>query len=371
MKKYKVLILSPFPPPFGGIASYADNLFKGLVEQKINVEKFDLSRFDHLRFSNPDQKRNYIRILNPRNFLFISLIILDYFLFIIKILFKKNLVIHIHTSSFFGWWRSALFVAIARLFGKKTILHVHNAIDRFYINESGKVGKFLIRLSLRLPDEIISLSDGIKKLLSSLTDVQITPIYNGVDTKKFLNQKEYSKPYKMLFAGFVGQAKGVGDIMKALKKANLSKKDILLTIMGGGDIDEMKQLRNKLGLDGQVKFTGRISEDEKIAIFKSHHIFTLPSYGEGQPISILEGMASGMAILSTNVGSIPEIIKKENGKIVNPGDIDELARAITMFTFKSDLSDYGKINEKKAINKFSFSRVIRDNINIYQRCSSS
>jgi len=53
-------------------------------------------------------------------------------------------------------------------------------------------------------------------------------------------------------------------------------------------------------------------------------IFVLPSYAEGLPIAILEAMAAGNAIVSTSVGSIPEVITEKRGRIVKPGDPDAL-----------------------------------------------
>lgn len=366
MKNYKVLLVSPFPPLYGGIASYSENLYQGLLKNQVKVNKYDTSKYDHLRFHNPDKKRNYLRIIHPGNFLFIFLIMFDFVIFTCRILLIKNVIVHVHTSSFFGWWRSAFYILLAKIVGKKTILHVHNAIDRFYLEESGRLGKFLIRVSLGIPHHIVSLSHGIKDLLVDLTDNPITPIYNGVNIEQFQSEKDYTKPYKMLFAGFVGQQKGVPDLLKALKRSGLSSEEIQLTLIGSGDIEEMKELTDELELNDQVIFTGRVSEEEKIRLFKKHHIFALPSHGEGQPISILEGMASGMAILSTKVGSIPEVIKDENGILVHPGDIAKISEAIIQLVSKTDVKTMGKINRNKACEMFSFARVIKDNISVYE-----
>lgn len=366
MKNYSVILVSPFPPPYGGIASYSENLYNGLIEKNIDVTIYDTSRFDHLRLYNPDKKRNYFRIFNPLNFLFILALFVDYFYFISRIIFKRNLIVHIHTSSFFGWWRSVIYAIISKLLRKKTIFHVHNAIDRFYVEESGVLGKLLIKTSLRIPDSIISLSHGIKTLLADITKKPIKPIYNGIDINQFRPTKKYIKPYKILFAGFVGPQKGVPDLLKALKKTMLDSNDIHLTVMGVGDLLDMKELVNSLEISDMVTFTGRVSEREKTKLFNSHHIFALPSYGEGQPISILEGMASQMAILSTNVGSIPEIIKKENGILVDPGDIEELSKAILRLVRKEDLEKIGKTNREIALRTFSFKRVVSDNISNYK-----
>jgi len=369
MKNYSVLLVSPFPPPFGGIASYSENLYHGLLEKDIRIEKYNTSKFDHLRIYNPDKKRNYIRIFYPGNLFFLFLTTFDFVLFFFRIIFKKKLIVHVHTSSFFGWWRSALYILIAKIVGKKTILHVHNAIDRFYLEESGRLGKFLIRVSLRIPDHLVSLSHEIRNLLIELTGKLVTPIYNGVNVEQFQSEKDYTKPYKMLFAGFVGLEKGVPDLLSALKQSGLSSEEIQLTVMGSGDIEEMRGLTRKLELDSQVTFTGRVSEEEKTILFKTHHLFSLPSHGEGQPISILEGMASGMAILSTKVGSIPEVVKVENGIIVDPGDIVQLSKAMIQLVSKTDVETMGQVNRKKASEMFTFDRVIKDNISVYEEVS--
>ena len=366
MKKYSVILVSPFPPPYGGIASYSENLYNGLLDKNIDTIIYDTSRFDHFRIYNPDKKRNYLRIVNPLNFVFILALIIDYFYFFLKIVLRKNLIVHIHTSSFFGWWRSMIYAMISKLLRKKTILHVHNAIDRFYFKESGVFGKFLIRISLKIPDGIISLSHGIKKLLSDITARPIKPIYNGIYIEQFSPVKKYIKPYKILFAGFVGPHKGVPDLLKALKRTKLGSKNVHLTIMGIGDLAEMKKLADSIEVRNMVTFTGRVNEEEKIRLFNSHHIFVLPSYGEGQPIAILEGMASQMAIISTKVGSIPEIIKKENGILIDPGNIEELSNAILTLVRSENLKKIGEKNREIASNTFSFDRVVNDNISNYE-----
>ena len=64
------------------------------MARNIRVEKYNTSRFDQYRFHNPDKKRNYIRIIHPKNILFLSLIIFDYILFIFSIILKRNLIVN-------------------------------------------------------------------------------------------------------------------------------------------------------------------------------------------------------------------------------------------------------------------------------------
>lgn len=365
-KKIRVMIVAPFPPPFGGIASFAVNLVSGLSNTDIQCIKYNTMRYEKLRFHNPDRKRNYLRIIDLRNIFFLIINILDFIPFSYSLIKERIDIVHIHTSSFWGWWRSTTYITISRFFCKKTILHIHNAIDRFYGQESNKFEQYLIRSSLKIPHRIITLSHGIKEFVSQLTSTPISVIYNGVDLEKFSNKKDYSKTIKILFAGFVGSQKGVSDLLQAFNKARMKEKRFLLTIMGNGDIEEMKSFTSKLNLNQFVEFTGRVNEEIKMKLFNSHHILALPSYGEGQPISILEGMASGMSILSTKVGSIPEIVEDSvNGFLLEPGDIKGLAENILRLNNIKLLKSINKINREKVKLKFEFENVIQNNIKLY------
>ena len=67
----------------------------------------------------------------------------------------------------------------------------------------------------------------------------------------------------MLFAGFVGPQKGVPDLLEALRDTKLDSSEIQLTVMGDGDLIDMREFANSIGIDDMVTFTGRVSEQEK------------------------------------------------------------------------------------------------------------
>jgi glycosyltransferase involved in cell wall biosynthesis len=298
--------------------------------------------------------------------LFLLAALFDFVRFFGFVMVRPRLIVHVHTSSYLGWWRSALYILISRVLGKRTVLHVHNAIDRFYFQDSGRLGRFLIRRSLRLPDYLITLSDGIKALISDLTPKPIRPIYNGVEVDEFEGSKVYDRPLRILFAGFVGPRKGVPDLLKAIKESGLGSDQIALTIMGAGEVEAMERLAAELGIGDRVRLTGRVSEEEKRGLLRSHHVLALPSHGEGQPIAILEGLASGMAVLSTRVGSIPEVISRENGILVAPGDVGGLAMAVRELYGSIDIQEMGRRNRDYAERCFRFSRVVNDNQEVYR-----
>jgi glycosyltransferase involved in cell wall biosynthesis len=368
MKKYSILLVSPFPPPFGGIARYSEDLYAGFIKAGLTVKKYNTARYERWRLHNADKKRNYIRVFQFRNIFFLLAVFFDFIPFSFTLLFRSINIVHVHTSSYWGWWRSILYIIIARICKVKTILHIHNAIDRFYFEESGKIGKYFISRSLQIPDHLVTLSEGIKKIVATITTTPITPIYNGIEVGQFQNHKVYKKPFKILFAGFVGTQKGVPDLLNGLRKSGLTPEEIALTVMGAGDIEDMKRMAEKLGIQQYVRFTGRVSEEEKISLYRSHHIFALPSYGEGQPLSILEGMAAGMAVISTPVGSIPEVIQDgQNGYLIQPGDVEGIGQIFHRLMDSKLLETMGNRNRETAREKYAFSRVVGDNISVYKK----
>ena len=93
----------------------------------------------------------------------------------------------------------------------------------------------------------------------------------------------------------------------------------------------------------------------------------LPSYNEGLPMSVLEGMASGKAIISTNVGAIPEVIQEDNGILIQPGDIHALADALMKCS-----SDINMLSHMSAANikKLTDNSVCERCMKICKNCTA-
>ena len=84
------------------------------------------------------------------------------------------------------------------------------------------------------------------------------------------------------------------------------------TIVGDGDIEEIKALIKKLNISDRVKVTGWLSREDSQGLLIKSDILVLPSYAENLPLSVIEGMAFGLSIITTPVGATPEIINNNN-----------------------------------------------------------
>ena len=133
-----------------------------------------------------------------------------------------------------------------------------------------------------------------------------------------------------IFLGNINEPKGIFDLLAAIAshKEELRGK-FFLHIGGKGEENRLMNIIAENGLGDIVCYDGWVAGERKASLMSMANIYILPSYAEGLPISILEAMTYGMAIISTPVGGIPEIVRQnENGILIAPGDTEALSNAI-------------------------------------------
>ena len=240
-------------------------------------------------------------------------------------LYKNYDLFHIHMASYGSAFRKIYYIRFLKKKRKKVIVHIHGAeYLKFYSSLSRRKQKYVIN-NLNKSDMIIALSEKWKyEFETQLNMKNVYVLNNGIDTDDF--QKSISNcienKHKFLFLGRLGKRKGAYDILKAIEGLNNEGIKIKCYMAGDGEIDIFRKIIDQKNLKDCVEVIG-------------------PSYNEGLPMAILEGMACGKAIISTNVGAIPEVvIENENGIIIEPGNIEQIKSAI-----KKIISD-----DKKLLN---------------------
>lgn len=125
-------------------------------------------------------------------------------------------------------------------------------------------------------------------------------------------------------------------------------------LAGDGEIENVSALIKAKGLEKNVFIMGWLDRNGMLDLLKQVSTVVLPSYNEGLPMAILEEMASGKAIISTKIAAIPEVIKEENGILIQPGDIEALADAMLFCCRNPDaLSAMSQTNIRKAEEIYS------------------
>lgn len=169
----------------------------------------------------------------------------------------------------------------------------------------------------------------------SLEHAQV--IHWGIKINKYAYKQASSIPHRLLYVGQLVHHKGVHTVIQALSYIVNQKKypSISLTIAGGTTTPDyeayVKELVSSLSLEKNVDFIGLIPHEHLISIYQQHDILVFPSVWE-EPfgITLLEGMASGLPVVSTANGGSREIVKDEINALTFPKENAELCASKVM-----------------------------------------
>lgn len=239
-------------------------------------------------------------------------------------------VIHIHAATWGSTLRKGFYLHAAKRHHKKVILHIHSGkFMEHYEAASQSVQKKIADI-MRSADTVVALSDIWKQTFEKAFDLtNCVSVENGVDTESLAPANVPGvNPRNFVCLSRLCKLKGSYDLVPAVEKAKTLVPDIKLYIAGDGEDAQIKALVEEKNLQENIEVVGWVDFAGKMELLKQCATVVLPSYFEGLPMSILEGMACGKAIISTTVGSIPEVVKAENGILFEPGDVDALADAM-------------------------------------------
>lgn len=242
---------------------------------------------------------------------------------------KQVTLVHIHAAMRGSFWRKSLFSSLARMFGVPVVLHLHGSEMKPFYNSLPPFFQKLVRYHLEKATRVIVLSESWRSFVASIAPAaRITVVPNYV-TVPALPVPSDRKPQDILFLGLIGPRKGTFDLIHAFASIAPQYPDARLIIGGNGQVAEARQLVQQVGMEKRIHLAGWVGQEEKKALLDKSGIYVLPSYNEGLPMSVLEAMAAGLAVVTTKVGGIPELITDQvDGLLVEAGDRAALSAAM-------------------------------------------
>ncbi|MGE6752838.1 glycosyltransferase family 4 protein [Rossellomorea sp. NPDC071047] len=190
--------------------------------------------------------------------------------------------------------------------------------------------KEIEKKAIEYATHMVILSDSFRDPLSSLgaKPANLTTINTGIDFKTIDRGKTSGKIVISCIAR-LGPRKGHSDLFNALSRVNGLSHQVEVQIVGDGEMREALEAQVKSLRLSNVRFLGK--RDDVPAILSKTDIFVLPTVNDNLPISIIEAMHSGAAILTTNCGGITEIVHhNQTGIIVEPGNVSQLAAQLKL-----------------------------------------
>jgi len=283
---------------------------------------------------------------------------------------KRYDVAHIHMSYKGSFIRKMHLINLLSKKNVPIILHMHGSQFKDYFNGSSEDKKEQIKNTLNKVSIIIALGKEWKEFYQSISNTKVVSLDNAVfpkDNNDNTEEREY-----ITTMGVLSQRKGTYDLIKAAKRLDgVIDSKYKFLIAGDGEINKVKEEISKLGLEHRIIIPGWISDQNKIDdIYNRSILYVLPSYNEGMPMSILEAMSYGLPVISTDVGSIPSVIKEENGVIIKPGDSENLANSIKeLLDDKQKVLKYKEKNTKLINTKYNVYKSIDRLFELYQDAS--
>ena len=287
------------------------------------------------------------------------------------ILTDKTDIVHVHMAERGSVFRKGIVIVIAKALGAKTVIHMHaGPIEEWYSRQRLPV-RTLTAWIFCQADRMLVLGKNwvpfMERVMGEKNRKKVLVLHNAVHTP---SENLYNNEGKnLLFYGMLTKQKGIEDLLDAFSNIlDEIPEDICLMLYGDDVEGNVRERIHARSLETRVKYWGWLEKGEREKCFSETILHVLPSYSEGLPMAILETMSYGIPNVSTEVGSISEVVEdSKNGRLIQPGDVSKLSLVMKeMILCPETRKEYSDNAFMKIRNEFSFPVHLRHLISIYE-----
>lgn len=370
-----------YPLTMGGMQKHSYYLTKYLAQEKVFVDvyfgatggdsiatlkvHFTKEELEHIRFYRVDLPKTY---RFPGHYLWESY---QYSKSVYKAYSKSKPSDFVYIQGFAGWYYLNKNKGII-----PTAINFHG-VEMFQKAPSIRVKlehlllRPFVRRNLKLSNYTFSLGGRLTAILEKLVSGKVIPMPIGI-TNQWVNNEALTtanKTRKFIFIGRYERRKGVEELNEVLQQL-LKEQAKPFEMHFIGPIPEQKQIKNF----PNIIYHGAIYEEAKIQqLLKESDVLLSPSWSEGMPTVILEAMASGCAIIASDVGAVSEQVDAANGYLIPPGDSAALKNAISKMTTlpNEQLTAMKKASINRIKEKFLWGEVAKRTVREVERLLGS
>lgn len=181
---------------------------------------------------------------------------------------------------------------------------------------------------------VIAVSDCLRKDIQAyFPDLAPMVVPNVVRTALFeiasYTEKRSNGGYHMVAIGALIARKGHDILLRAFAKVFQADPRVTLTIVGAGpDLEKLRSLAQKLGIDGAVEFLGGVSKEGVKKALEKADLLVHPSLSESFGVVLIEALSMGIPVIATRCGGPESFVTEDVGILINPGSVDELVTAM-------------------------------------------
>ncbi|MED0935339.1 glycosyltransferase family 4 protein [Bacillus mobilis] len=336
----RICLIGQFPPPIHGLSKALETIVEsGYLNSKYDMEIIDIK--DNKYFINT---LNKIRKSDA-----------DMYYFTIS-------------QTKFGNLRDMIILWRLLKKRKKVIIHYHGGYYKELYSNLSSIQQNINKKLISKIDIMIALSHGLKTIFEDVIEYEkIRVCENYVEDSSLISNEEFNLKIKRMhdkirkieviyLSNFI-KTKGYYDVLQAAKQ--LKGKDVQFNFAGEffseKEKEEFFEYIQENNLQGIVTYHGVVKGKQKKELLLNTDVFSLPTYypKEGQPISIIEAMGNGIAVITTKHAGIPDIVKRENGYLVNFKSPNEISEAINdLLNNREKLLEIAQRNRNYALKEF-------------------
>jgi glycosyltransferase involved in cell wall biosynthesis len=358
----RILLAGALPQPaqenqaYGGLGTYCQGLLDSALREKVQLSFCNTSA-GTMKLSERGEWR-------PSNFIDALRNILR---FIKTLRLTRPDLAFINTAYGASFLKHGIMTLMARAMGIKVLMLPHCSINKIITNETNFLSRFALYVFCHC--------DGIQVLskewlaLEKMVRCPVRYIPNGINLKPYLalhrtvKDTHPAEKLNILYLGHMGFEKGTVDLIAAVETlANRLGSTFEVSLVGedgtSRELPVIRRLISEKNISDWISILPPKFSREKIDTFAHADVLVHPSHHEGMPITIIEAMASGLPVVATMVGGIPDlVISGETGFLVPVSQPGELARALEFLLERADLRlQFGLAGRLRAEQLFDIER---------------
>ena len=342
-KSKSICIVSPFPPPYGGMAIQAEKMMSLLRNDGFRVLPVRTNPSLQPGFiSNMKGLRTFIGVLR--------------FLGNLKMALNQTDIVYFLTGFFdFFFWVTYPALILIKMSRKKVILSARGGEAALFF----KKYQWLIKPIMKSVDTISVPSSFLEGVFRETFNIRATVVPNIADLEQFVFRERMTLRPKLIVTRNLERMYNVACVVKAFKEVHDRFPESILGIIGDGpERSELEELVGELGLKNCTTFYGVIPHAQIQNYYDEYDIFLNASNVDNLPGVILEAFACGLPVVSTKSGGIPYIVRDGfTGLLVEKEDFKGMASQVGKLLENPETALTLTRNARKECEKFSWGSI--------------
>ena len=343
-----IAIIAPIPPPFGGMTIQGQALKENLLAEGLGVLMIP---------TNPHLPFGLLGVAGVRTILQSMIFIWRLFAVVPRVT-----VVHVFAASYFYFFaRVAPAVIVARFFGRRVIVNYRGGEAFQFLAKLGWLARPVLRLA-----SVIAVPSAFLERCFEQQNIECVVVRNLIDLDRFrFRKREGLQPF-LLVTRNLEPMYNISMALRAFEIVKRSYPAARLDVVGAGSqAQRLKAWVEKAGLKN-VFFHGAVPHQDMPGYLERADILINPTNVDNLPANLLEAFASGVPVVSTDVGGIPDLIGDEPAALfVGANDADAMAEKIMMLLEKPEHAQQLIALARRIAENFTWSRVRETLLKVY------